>query len=107
MLIVFRSVFPAPFTPGAVRSFGSGEVGPPPTGVVGRESCPCDGARSPLFGRVGVEAPDLKSDMVGMPPVLFRVLFAGSAGRAAVGGPKDGLEGRGSDAAILNIVGVR
>lgn len=33
--------------------------------------------------------------------MLFRVLFAGSAGRAAVGGPKDGREGRGIDAAIL------
>ena len=101
MLIVFRIVFPAAFTPGVGRPFGIGEVGPFPTGVFGKESCECDGARSPLFGRVGVEAPDLNSDIVGIPPVLLRVLVVGSAGKAAVGGPKEGLEGRGIDAAIL------
>lgn len=36
-----------------------------------------------------------------MPPVLFLVLFVGSAGRAEVGGPRDGRADRGNDVAIV------
>jgi hypothetical protein len=99
MLIVFLIVFPALFTPGVVRDLGRVEL---PPGVVGGGSCDVEGARSPLFGRLGVEAPDLKSDTVGIPPVLFRVFVVGNAGKAEVGGPHEGLEGRGRDAAIVD-----
>lgn len=60
-----------------------------------------EGARSPLFGRLGAVS-DLNSESVGMAPVLLRVLVFGKAGRAVCGGPKDGLEGRGIVAAIVN-----
>jgi hypothetical protein len=56
-----------------------------------------DGARRPVLGVFGV---DLLAG-VGRPPVLFRVLPTGSAGRAAVGGPLDGREGRGSEADMI------
>lgn len=103
MLMVFLIDFPAALTPGSCRVFGSGEVGllPPGVGVVGSESCECEGARSPLLGRFGVEVDDLNSDdIVGIPPVLLRVFWVGNAGKAAVGGPYEGLEGRGIDAAM-------
>ena len=95
MLIVFLTVFPTALTPGVClgfcRLFGIGIL-----------SCwfwfP-DGARSPLFGN-GVEYPDV-SAMVGIPPVLFLVLFVGNAGKAEVGGPRDGRADRGNDVAIV------
>jgi hypothetical protein len=38
-----------------------------------------------------------------MPPVLLRVFFAGKAGSAVVGGPKDGLEGLGIEADMMTL----
>ena len=105
ILIVFLIVFPAALTPGAVRNLGR-VVFPP--GVVGGGRCDVEGARSPLFGRLGVD-PVSKSETVGMLPVLLRVFVVGKAGSADVGGPYDGLDGRGieaamaSDALVLNL----
>jgi hypothetical protein len=80
MLTVFLMLFPASFMPG-LRSLGRAVLPP-------GEDRPLevDGARSPLFGRLGA-ASDLKSESVGMAPVLLRVFVLGRAGRAVVGGP--------------------
>ena len=99
ILIVFRIVFPAPFTPAVVLSFGKAVL---PPGVAGLRLE--EGARRPLFGRLGVEAPGLVSERVGMLPVLFRVFAAGNAGNGDCGGPYDGLDGRGRAAAIVGSV---
>jgi len=45
---------------------------------------------------LGVAGEDL-GDAAVNPPLLFRVLHTGSAGRAMVGGPFDGRDGRGID----------
>jgi hypothetical protein len=79
MLIVFRIVFPAPFTPGAVRNLGRAVLLPP--GVDGRLDV--EGARRPLFGN----PPACRLAIVGTLPVLFRVFVVGNAGSAVVGGP--------------------
>lgn len=100
MLIVFRIVFPAPFTPGVPLSFGRVVL---PPGVVGAERFECEGARMPLLGNRGGEVLILDSERSGMFPVLFRVFVVGNAGNADVGGPYDGLDGRGNAAAIMNI----
>lgn len=97
MLMVLRIVFPAPLTPGAVRSFGRVVLLPP--GVEGRLDA--DGARSPLFGNPKLSEA-FRVAMVGTIPVLFRVFVVGSAGRAVVGGPYEGLEGLGIEAAMTN-----
>ena len=55
-----------------------------------------EGARRPLLGVPGA---DLLAG-VGMPPVLFRVLGIGKAGKAMDGGPLEGRDGRGSVVAI-------
>ncbi len=47
---------------------------------------------------------DPKSESVGIPPVLFRVFVAGSAGNADVGGPYDGLEGLGKAAILIPVL---
>lgn len=101
MLIVFLMVLPAAFTPGAVRNLGRVEL---PPGVAG--GIPdVEGARSPLFGKLGGEVPLLsKLDKVGIAPVLLRVFVVGKAGSAVVGGPYDGLEGRGIAAAMTNML---
>ena len=88
MLIVFLTVLPAALTPGAVRNFVRLVV--LPAGVEGRLDV--EGARSPLLGSAGVAGVPgvegfLKSDRVGIAPVLLRVLVVGKAGRAVVGGP--------------------
>ena len=59
-----------------------------------------DGARSPLFGRFDVGV--FECDGVEGLSELFRVLGTGNAGKAVVGGPKDGLDGLGSAAAIVS-----
>jgi hypothetical protein len=100
MLIVFRIVFPAPFTPGVVLILGRVVL---PPGVAGAERFECEGARRPLLGNRGGEVLVLESEIVGMFPVLFRVFVVGSAGNAVVGGPYEGLDGRGNAAAIMNI----
>lgn len=86
MLMVFRIVFPALFTPGVDFDFGSAEP-PLPPGVVGVARCDDEGARRPLFGTFGVNDPGFESEMEGMFPVLLRVLDTGNAGNAVVGGP--------------------
>jgi hypothetical protein len=50
MLIVFRIVFPAPFTPEAARILGRDAT----PGVVGSEDV--EGARNELLGRLGIES---------------------------------------------------
>lgn len=85
MLIVFLMVLPAPFTPGVNFDFGSVEL---LLGVVGWVRCVAEGARRPLFGRLGGGTRDvLDSDPAGMFPVLFLVFETGKAGRAVLGGP--------------------
>jgi hypothetical protein len=99
MLIVFLMVLPAAFTPGVFRNLGRVED---PVGVAGG-GIPeeVEGARRPLLGKLGGEVPDLsKLDTVGIAPVLLRVFVVGKAGSAVVGGPYDGLEGRGIAAAM-------
>ena len=81
MLIVFRIVLPAAFTPGTVRTFGRDVVG---SGVVG--VCVLEGVRRPLLGK-GVCNPVCESAIVGIAPVLFRVFVVGIAGKDVVGGP--------------------
>jgi hypothetical protein len=95
MLIVFRIDFPAPFTPETARIFGRGA----PPGVAGSEDV--EGARNELLGILGIESERI-SGVVCMPPVLLRVFLEGRAGRAVVGGPKDGRDGRGREAAMMN-----
>lgn len=102
MLIVFRMLFPASFTPGVPRSLGRVVLPLPGEG----RPLDVEGARSPLLGRLGAESALLKSERVGMAPVLLRVFVAGSAGRAVVGGPYEGLEGRGIAAAMMTAAGV-
>jgi len=93
--MVLRIVLPAPLTPGVALGFGRlfGR------GVTESDMLVLEGARRPLLGK-GVENA-AGSATVGMPPVLFLVLVVGIAGNADVGGPYDGLEGRGIDAAIV------
>jgi hypothetical protein len=101
MLIVFLIVFPAGFNAGVARNLGSAEF-PVAVGVVGG-GIPevVEGARSPLLGRLGGGVSELlKSEIAEIPPVLLRVFVVGNAGSAAVGGPYDGLEGRGIVAAM-------
>ena len=100
MLIVFRIVFPAPFTPGVDLNLGRVVL---PPGVVGAERFACEGARIPLLGNRGGEVFILDSVRSGMFPVLFRVFVVGNAGNAVVGGPYEGPDGRGKAAAIVNI----
>lgn len=97
MLIVFRIVLPCAFVPvGRVLSFGSVlDKARPVSGG------PPEGDRSPVLGRGIVRS--FESGNVGMAPVLFLVLVVGIAGKADVGGPKDGREGRGIDAAIVSV----
>jgi hypothetical protein len=90
--MVFLKVLPAALTPGVDLTFGKDKPGLPGT-------LTDEGARSPLRGIAGGDSPNFESEE-GRVPVLFRVLPTGKAGSAAVGGPKDGLDGRGNDAAI-------
>lgn len=78
MLIVFRNVFPAPFTPGVVRNLGNAVLPPNDVCTLGRLGD--EGTRRPLFPVVAC-----RLDTVGTIPVLFLVF--GSAGSAVVGGP--------------------
>jgi hypothetical protein len=92
MLTAFRIVFPAPLTADTARGWGSAVVG---AGVAGGRKV-VEGARRPLLG---VPFADLVG--VAIPPVLFLVFTTGRAGRATVGGPFDGRDGRGSVVAIM------
>lgn len=81
-----------------VLSLGRAALDP---GVVGGGSADVEGARSALFGKLGAGP---SSEVDGILPVLLRVFFVGNAGRADVGGPYDGLEGRGIEADMTPIV---
>lgn len=88
MLTLFRMVFPAPFvgTPSfgcGSAAFGAGEGG---TRLI------VEGVLRPDRGVPGA---DLIEGAFGIPPVLLRVLLTGKAGRAILGGPRDGRDGRG------------
>ncbi len=95
MLTDFRNVLPAALTP--ARAFGCGRgkavVG---AGEGGGRKVE-EGALRPVLGVLGVDllGESLELGDVGA-PVLFRVFGTGNAGRATVGGPIEGLEGRGS-----------
>jgi hypothetical protein len=84
ILIVFLIVLPALFTPGVDFDFGVVEL---PPGVVGSVRCVAEGARRPLFGRLGGVKEELDSEPFGILPVLFLVFETGRAGRAVFGGP--------------------
>lgn len=94
MLTVFRIVFVGAAMEDTARGCGSAVVG---AGVVGGRKVD-EGARRPLLG---VLLPDCEG-VAAMPPVLFRVLVIGNAGRAAVGGPFMGRDALGSAAAIFD-----
>lgn len=49
----------------------------------------------------GVPGADLIEGGLGIFPVLLRVLLTGRAGRAILGGPRDGLDGRGRVVVIV------
>jgi len=100
ILIVFRSVFPAAFTPGVVLILERALLLPAALGVDGFESCDDEGARNPLFEKFGIAA---ESETEPILPVLFRVFVVGNAGNADVGGPYEGLDGLGNAAAILKL----
>lgn len=102
MLMVFRIVLPAAFTPGVPRGLGRAVIG---AGVVGAV-CMLEGVRRPVLGS-GVWGPSLESGIVGMAPVLFLVFVVGIAGNAVEGGPIDGLEGRGMVAGMLMLSVIR
>jgi hypothetical protein len=92
MLTVFLIVLPAALTPDADLDCG-------PELIVMGDVGGCmfvDGARRPLLGVAGVDLKEAES-----PPVLFLVLFMGSAGSAIVGGPLEGRAGLGSAVDIL------
>lgn len=90
MLTLLRSVF----------GCGSAAVGAGPDGV---KFVVDDGARRP---DLGVPGTDLIDDVcVGKFPLLLRVLFTGNAGRAMLGGPTEGRDGRGNVVVIVDRVG--
>jgi hypothetical protein len=109
-LIVRRIVLPAAFTPGvgvefadedAVRGVGRPEVEVEGDVVLaGKGKADADGIRRPDFG--SCDEPVLEGVCAF---VLLRVFEAGSGGKAVVGGPNAGLEGRGRVAAIVVLRG--
>lgn len=94
MLTVFLTALPVDAAVETALGWGSADVG---AGVAGGRNV-VDGARRPLLGVVG----DLFGP-VGMPPVLFLVFATGRAGRATVGGPTEGRDGRGSAVDIVSV----
>lgn len=85
MLIVFLIVLPAPFTPGVPFDFGNVEL---PLGVVANARCDPEGARRPLFGKLGAALRVVPAtDAFEILPVLFLVFEVGNAGKAVLGGP--------------------
>lgn len=97
MLTDFRSVFPGiPLTAAETeRGCNNAEPGVP---AVGGGSSVEEGVRSPVLG---VEVRDRAGVDGGCRPDALRVLATGSAGRAIVGGPFEGLEGFWSAVVIL------
>lgn len=95
ILTVFRTVFGVVGLP--FRVFGRAGKADNGDGLGGGGRCDAEGARRPL----GVLGADLVDPGVGMVPVLFRDLLTGSDGRAILGGPFDGLDGRGRVVVML------
>lgn len=99
MLMVFLRVLPAAFTPGVVRNFGRLVLDP---GVTGGGIPEEEGARNEDLGRRGGDSSSLlRSGVDGLLSAPLRVLV-GNAGKAVVGGPYAGLEGRGMAAAMTD-----
>lgn len=84
MLIDFRRVFPGVPLTAAETERGCNKADP---GLPGKS---VEGVRSPVLD---VVVNDLAGVDGGCRPDTFRVLATGSAGRAIVGGPLEGLEG--------------
>ena len=95
MLTLLRRVFPAPLTPGPSFGCGSAADG---AGLGGARLI-VEGVRSPDLGVPGTDLLDAVGE--GIFPVLFRVLLTGKAGRAMLGGPSEGRDGRGSVVVIV------
>ena len=100
MLTLLRRVFPAPLTPETAFGCGSAAVGAGPGGA----RLIVEGVRRPDLGVPGADLVD--DECVGRFPLLLRVLFTGRAGRAMLGGPTEGRDGRGNVVAIVDRVGV-
>lgn len=95
ILTLFLNVFPVPLT--ATASFGCGSAV--------RGAGPAGGkfiAEGALRPDLGVPGADLAIGVAGMFPVLFRVLLTGNAGKAMLGGPREGREGRGSVVVMMS-----
>lgn len=88
MLMLFRRVFPALLT--ASLGDGSALIG---AGFGGAKPM-LDGVRRPDLGVPGADLLELGG--LGILPVLLRVLLTGRAGRAMLGGPSEGRDGRGN-----------
>ncbi len=84
MLTVFLSVLPALLTAGDPLGIGRAVVGAGEGGGPARTLL--DGARSPVFGVVGLLLG------IAIPPVLFRALEAGKLGKEVFGGPFEGRD---------------
>lgn len=97
MLTDFRSVFPGPPLTTADIERGCSNADPG-AAVGGGGNSVDEGVRSPVLG---VVVNDLAGVDGGCRPDAFRVLATGSAGRAMVGGPLDGLGGVCSAVVIL------
>lgn len=97
MLTTFLIDFPVGFAPGVKLETWRG-VGRPDIGVGDKGGLlyVLDGTRRPVLG---VLLADLEGGA--RAPVLFLVFGTGRAGRAMLGGPFDGRDGRGSVAAIV------
>lgn len=93
MLTVFLIVLGVVgFRPETALGCGSADMG---EGLGGGGRFVVEGALSLLWGVWGADLAD------GMLPVLFLVLLMGRAGKAMLGGPFDGPEGRGSAVVML------
>lgn len=95
MLTLLRSVLPTPLMAGASFGCGSAAVGAGPGGAI----LIVEGVRSPDLGVPGTDLAATACEE--RFPVLFRVLLIGNAGRAMLGGPTEGRDGRGNVVVIV------
>jgi len=63
-----------------------------------------DTEREAVSGTGRIEAPDPRRECEGVAGEFCRDLGTGSEGRGVFGGPKDGLDGRGSVVAMLDVL---